>query len=517
MRRGHAVSSSIQVADVDGDGRAELLVAGWGLEAFDPDLRRKRFAFPAGRRPFASTPAVFSRRGGTQVLVGCDDGSLYATPGLAPSGGVFARTGLDVYSSPVAASSTGEGEPDFVAFGSDDGKVWCLSMEAEPLPGFPVDCGSFVSATPCVADLDGDGRPEVMVGDWNGAFHALTLEGRELPGFPHVAGSAIWSSATAADIDGDGAQELVFATRRLHALRGDGSVAAGFPRLLGSYAVGSPVVVDLDGAGRATILLGADRLYAFDGAGNTRTGFPVTLDGFIWASPVTAESGQSGEQAAFVGTWGGGVHRISRDGGSERLRACKAPIFSTPAIIPGGQGPCVLGAASWDGRVHADVLEGWVVSERCWPSFHRTMGNVRANPARFVPPALPPAEPEAPPAGPRPAVHSAHTKPGAPRHRRAVFLRFEGEGLDQLERARVVYRVAGEDREHPTPLLLDGAGAVALVQPLGVGRRVMYHLEGRTFSGDSLRYPENESNSYAVERLGPLPVGKLVARLDRWN
>jgi len=78
----------------------------------------------------------------------------------------------------------------------------------------------------------------------------------------------------------------------------------------------------------------------------------------------------------------------------------------------------------------------------------------------------------------------------------------------------VVYRISGEDREHPTPLVLERDGAVALVQPLGVGRKVMFRLEGESFSGDRIVWPAHGERSFVIERMGPLPIGRLLAKVE---
>ncbi|MFO0604689.1 MAG: S8 family serine peptidase [Polyangiales bacterium] len=52
------------------------------------------------------------------------------------------------------------------------------------LLGFPVDVGSSVESSPHLADLDGDGRREVVIADSGGLVHAFEPDGSELRGFP---------------------------------------------------------------------------------------------------------------------------------------------------------------------------------------------------------------------------------------------------------------------------------------------------------------------------------------------
>lgn len=68
---------------------------------------------------------------------------------------------------------------------------------------------------------------------------------------------------------------------------------------------------------------------------------------------------------------------------------------------------------------------------------------------------------------------------------------------------------------HPTPVLHERGQLIALIQPLGLGRRVSFHLEGAEFSGAPVRYPEQGEVSYTVSKIGPLPLGGLARLVGR--
>jgi hypothetical protein len=60
-----------------------------------------------------------------------------------------------------------------------------------------------------VADLDGDGRNDVVIGDENGALAALSgADGAMLPGFPIAVNAEAASAAALCDCDGDGKSEI---------------------------------------------------------------------------------------------------------------------------------------------------------------------------------------------------------------------------------------------------------------------------------------------------------------------
>ena len=511
----YPISSSLQVADVDGDGAQEFIVASrrvWSLRAGG---RGRPRTLLYGKRPFASTAAVVDYESARGVVIGCDDGWLYASAGAYTTGlKRLVRTGLDVYSSPVAFSLGPEVEDQLLAFGSDDGGIWCVDIAGISRPGFPVRCGAFVSATPAVCDFDGDGRLEVLVGDWAGRFHALRLDGTELPGFPVDLGWPIWSSAAVADIDGDGRLEAVVATGNLDALKATGERVPGFPRRLGTYAVASPIVVDLLGDGQAAAVVGCDRLYAFDGAGRALTGFPQDVGCYLWASAIAAETAAGGPLTLFVGGWDGNLYEVRTGQPPAVAIATAGPIFGAAALADNPEGGSTLAVGSWDGRVRFVDRPDLSTGARAWPTFHRGPTNERLNPSPFCTPQGEPSPPDTPLNRGVPTVAGHSTRPGSPCHRRATFIDFDGTGLENIAGAQLVYSIAGETRTHPSPAVAAAGRLTALVQPLGVGRVVSFHLEGSTFEGAALRYPGSSEASFVVREIWGLPVGGIVAKLE---
>ena len=58
----------------------------------------------------------------------------------------------------------------------------------------PQPTGGFVSASPLLVDLDGDGALEVIAGSWDRRVYAWRADGRLLPDFPLDLGTFFWSA-----------------------------------------------------------------------------------------------------------------------------------------------------------------------------------------------------------------------------------------------------------------------------------------------------------------------------------
>lgn len=82
------------------------------------------------------------------------------------------------------------------------------------LDGFPVvveDLQFFMN--PAIADITGDGKPEIISGSGGYMLHAVNYKGDEANGWPKFTGGWLIPSPAVGDIDGDGKLEVVINTR----------------------------------------------------------------------------------------------------------------------------------------------------------------------------------------------------------------------------------------------------------------------------------------------------------------
>ena len=202
-------------------------------------------------------------------------------------------------------------------------------------------------ASPTVADVDGDGSLEVVVGTSMGFVYVLAgKDGKAREGWPLQMGP-VSAPVGVADVDGDGRLEVIAGDSR-------GNVAAFTPdakvlweRHLGSaLAPGGVRVGDVDGCGlRVEVVFGtaSGRVYVLAGAdGADLPGFPFATGGRIGAGPLLVPLGSDGGGGRGGGGGGSGL--------AARLLGGKAPP-SPPSPPP--RPPLHIVIPSFDGRLYA--------------------------------------------------------------------------------------------------------------------------------------------------------------------
>lgn len=231
-----------------------------------------------------------------------------------------------------------------------------------PWYGDPAQTYGALSA---VVDLDGDGVQEVVTG--NAAYD--------------IDGETLWSSGgldgfvAVADFDGDGAGEIVKTSgAQIYGMESDGTEVWGPIEFLGNLGV--PAVDDLDGDGAPELVVGArDQLVALEWGG-----------AILWTAPIEDPSGSAGpilfdfeadgfpevlyaDEVAirFFSGVDGSLKFFSDDHAS-------TTVFETPIVadIDGDdQVEIVLGHCSGDATigaltVYGDKAESWPPGRKTW-------------------------------------------------------------------------------------------------------------------------------------------------------
>jgi M6 family metalloprotease-like protein len=158
---------------------------------------------------------------------------------------------------------TGDSQLEVVVAGND------TSVRVVPVTGTPtrITVGDRIFAAPVLADLDADGKKEIIVGSTDMKLYAWKGDGTLMPGFPVAVGSEVRAPVAVTDtakpqivmLSGDG---------RLFLFNADGSLASGFPIVLSSspfYAKAQPLVGDFDrdGTKEIAVVAGGEHDFRF--------------------------------------------------------------------------------------------------------------------------------------------------------------------------------------------------------------------------------------------------------------
>lgn len=228
------------VGDLDGDGVREIVIVG--------------NVYNCGTNPYTSLyqmPFVF-RLDRTRASGNGWDWTVLPAAGAGSGPLSEAYSVIEtVQPNPALADLDGDGKKE-ILFPSYDGKLhayWLDRTEHGSWPYAIPGVGIRFASEPVVADLDADGHAEVLFTSWpqksvggTGRLHVLDSLGNALQAvdLPAPYGGATWNGAlgapTLADVDGDGELEAVV-----------GTVASG------------AVVYDLPGTGNARVLWGTGR------------------------------------------------------------------------------------------------------------------------------------------------------------------------------------------------------------------------------------------------------------------
>ena len=246
-----------------------------GSEVMDGDANPATqgvYFAPAGMGTVISSPAVADLNGDgvREVIFGTSAGRVYVVRGGAVlPGWPFQASGVLSSSPAIGDIVTGNGLEVAVA-GSND-SVYVLTSSGTRAPGWPrpleLTPGNGRVNSVALAALRGHlGDPSlcVVAAGVDGTVRAFAPSGATLAGWSGVSiGASTEASPAVADLDGDGALEVLIGAedRKLHAYHFDGTPVSGFPIETGAEVRGTPAIWDLDGDGATDILVaGWDRL-----------------------------------------------------------------------------------------------------------------------------------------------------------------------------------------------------------------------------------------------------------------
>lgn len=339
---------------------------------------------------------------------------------------------------PALEILTGSLDGKVYAWNNDGSRLagWPRRLDAYSTPTAPVN------GSPSVGDIDGDGKLEVIAGSDNGWVFAWRRDGSAVANWPQFTGynadypsrcatnacTGVWASPTVADLDGDGKAEVIVGSfsHKMWVWRGDGSVMSGWPRDVWDGIASSAAVADLDGDGALDIVVGSDLesdcadcppygalkkgglVHAFRQDGTELPGWPAATDSFMWSSPAVVDLDKDGvpeviSGGAFFpsdGTSGAesrGHHLYVWDSSGRLKWRHDTPgvVIGSPAVgdINGDGYPEIAFGTAGYRRPNGVVVEGQLTllmfnGFRLWSTFGVTAASPNGSGAHFGGPAL---------------------------------------------------------------------------------------------------------------------------------
>jgi hypothetical protein len=226
------VYGGVAAGDLDGDGVPEVVITSRNHEVTAFRMNGSvMWRFNADDTVF-TTPLIadIDRDGLPDVIVGGDasqnaffdaGGNIIALSNTGQRKWVHHTTQV-VQSSPIAADINGDGTLEIFAgtglnFAGTGNFVYGLDSNGNDLPGWPfqiaapqTDVSDGSIASPVAADVNGDGRPDIIIGDRTGNIHVISGAGtgeiRSISAFP---GENLFASPVIADTNGDGVQDII--------------------------------------------------------------------------------------------------------------------------------------------------------------------------------------------------------------------------------------------------------------------------------------------------------------------
>ncbi len=222
------------------------------------------------------------------------------------------------YPTPALADIDGDGKDEIVVATRND-QLWAINDDGSTVPGFPVALPGDGNGSPAIGDIDNNGDLEIVInvgvnGGFTGAVMAFHHNGTMMWSRSIPNGNYFAPSPVLANVIGDGKLETFIPSSngKLYGLTDTGTDLAGFPTTYSSttYTESSPVVADIDGDGLLDVLIGSEEKYiwAWNRNGVALAGFPLSTGDAVRSTPTVTDLDQDGSVDLVAAGWDKSVY-----------------------------------------------------------------------------------------------------------------------------------------------------------------------------------------------------------------
>lgn len=277
-------------------------------------------------------------------------------------------------SPPVIADVDNDGMPE-VLHGEFGGYVKCINAEnGSPAWEIPVDLNSWIQTAPTVVDLDNNGQLDFVVGTWNfnGQDSIYAFRGdNQARLWSYPVHDYMYHGTAIADLDNDGKPELLIGAYNdtLYCINGENGSTAWKYKATGGY-IGSPAsIADIDNDGSCDVVfVSSHQVTALTNTGSLKWQYHIPGFEQSFRGVAIADVSNDNFPDIIFGTDGGKVIALSGNNGGLLWSVNLAAHYGNPDFAI-DHAPLV---ADFD---HDDTLEVFVVGGHAeYPAFQNNFG-----------------------------------------------------------------------------------------------------------------------------------------------